>query len=348
MVLNWVRLTVVIVFSSTSASSATAITGAESEVLKLSGLDSQVLAMEFSTDSKTLSAIDKNAIHTWDIKSQKKLRSVKLPRYSHPQSRLLDGRRMATFLKDGKTIATVHREAIAFIDRKSGKFLGSGDLGRAGPVMIAGSPDGKALAVGISAGGTPSRLMGAQLWDVATRKMTKQFPVPFGGGRSIAFSPDGKQLAIGSYKNLEVWNIAEDERIFTNNTVYEKYPVGLAFSPNGKFLVSGGSETLFAWNVTTRKQLVMEVEGKELPKFTGSLTFSPDGKHLVLTAGYRIYFWDFPSGKRRSRFVKPPTYTYPIAFSPDQKWLVIGTNVGKHTTELVLWNVAKKFGVATE
>jgi WD40 repeat protein len=71
---------------------------------------------------------------------------------------------------------------------------------------LAFSPDGKTLAVGVGSDvGSASKV---ELWNVATRRQSGQFPVIAAEVFSLAFSPDGKTLAVAAGKTLVLRTMA--------------------------------------------------------------------------------------------------------------------------------------------
>jgi len=131
--------------------------------------------------------------------------------------------------------------------------LGNPQIGLAGPVVVAFSPDGKTLAGG-------SYDDSVQLWNVAARQPTG-LPIINGGGSSVAFSPDGKTLATGSGDGtVRLWNVATRQPISSPFTRHGGPVTSVAFSPDGKTLASGSyDDTVRLWNVATNSQTLAKV-----------------------------------------------------------------------------------------
>src|SRR5439155_5314812 len=81
------------------------------------------------------------------------------------------------------------------------------DLSRP-PGMIAFSPDGTCLALGMIGDGT------VQIWDLVHHKLVASWEGNPGGAiyTAVAFSPDGKTLVTGgSGGKIKLWNLAKSE-----------------------------------------------------------------------------------------------------------------------------------------
>ena len=214
------------------------------------------------------------------------------------------------------------------------------------------SHDGKTLA--IASNDTESNIVGekpekcsTRIWDLATGKELKRFPVEGCNVRSVAFSPDGKLLAAGvTDGTIRFYDLAtgrersprlRSETDLPPPIVGPAAPIGapagnagpgvmqcLMFSPDSSIL-AGGSDwpgstaesTLAAvhiWNVARGEELL------RIPAHQGSigsLAFSPDGKTVATTGSELVVrLWDVATGKEHSPQEGHRSWIRTLAISP--------------------------------
>ncbi len=95
----------------------------------------------------------------------------------------------------------------------------------------------------------------------------------------------------------------------------------IALAPNNKRLFSIAGDELFHWDVATGKQ-VFRVKVDEL-KHQYPTTHSPDYR-LLATADYKnrkVHLWELDSGRAVKVLTGFTDSVFPMAFSPDSKWL---------------------------
>jgi WD40 repeat protein/serine/threonine protein kinase len=131
-----------------------------------------------------------------------------------------------------------------------------------------------------------------KMWEVATGR---QLPLQLKGGTdkvlAAAVSLDGQRLAaVGSDKDVRVWDIASGELLRTLERPTDDYVQGVGLSPNGNqlLLLTNDSGTgkdvpdllsaIQVWDLSQRKT-VLSIP--KLPYHHLPPVFSPDGKHLA-------------------------------------------------------------------
>ena len=196
---------------------------------------------------------------------------------------------------------------------------------------LAFTPDGKGLVT--CSNDTESRRVGekpekgsTRLWDVATGRVQRRYPIEDFDVQSVAVSPDGKLLAAGvSDQTIRVYDLTTGrERIPRLGQEHaapgETAPEAgqgdpghsdplvmrcLAFSPDGSILASGCRGTgntgstfiaeVYLWDVAGGKEL------RHFPAHQGwvsAVSFSPDGRTLATTGPEpMIRLWDVATGR---------------------------------------------------
>ena len=167
----------------------------------------------------------------------------------------------------------------------------------------------------------------------------------------IALSPDGDQLLIGEFKTPVLWDRAlkrERGRFKGHRSLIQS----VAFSPDGESVVSasgtdidgrgffaGDDNSIRLWSLSTgreRRRLI----GHE--NWVNSVAFSPDGKWILSGGGgtiaghndwkpgtdMSIRLWAVESGKEVHRFTGHREAVKSVAFSPDGRFALSGSEDG--------------------
>lgn len=178
--------------------------------------------------------------------------------------------------------------------------------------------------------------------DITAGRILKKFPVPDVEVSRLVVSPDGTRLAITGLRGhdmvLQVFIVATGERL--HEIVLDGHGSGdLKFSHDNRqvFILSCGNYcgwngcSFREWDLRERKPRDLVSGGwDDMP---WEFDVSSDGKLLALQRRQHIELWDRAMGKQ----LEPPLEGNdhcPPRFSPDGKWLAVGTGSGAR-----LWNV---------
>jgi serine/threonine protein kinase/WD40 repeat protein len=280
------------------------------------GDQSTVAAIIFSPDGEVLAAryhpLDRVWLWNWRSKGV-----FKLP-YAIDSGAF-------TFSPDGSLLALGQPDGtITLHDLRSGeplRTLGKVDVK---PMGLSFSPDGYRLAV--------SSWWGQQVLvlNVMTGQVLHKFPAP-AGMWSAAWHPDGALLAFGCEdRNLYIWDTTSGQQ----HTILRGHQTGAnvaAFAAEGDLLVS------WAWDGTTR--LWDPWVGREVVRFAGHTQVSGDGRRLANHSGRKISISEILcADELRALPRMSPVVGGDYgngSFSPDGRWLALGTGTGARLWDLV-------------
>ena len=186
------------------------------------------------------------------------------------------------------------------------------------------SPDGRQIVVATGITG----LRGvAQIYEVATGKLIREFAGHHDTLQDAEFSPDGRILATAGYdKVIRLWD-TDTGKLRKEIAVHNGAVFDLAFDPTGTVLASASADqTVKLWRVTdgVRLDTLNQPQG-ELYR----VAFSADGQYIVAAGGdKRLHLWRFVSREKpgpnpvvESRFAHD-TAIQVMAFSRDGKQLI--------------------------
>jgi RNA polymerase sigma factor (sigma-70 family) len=238
---------------------------------------------------------------------------------------------------DGKSLALATegwgknpRSGIQIRDLMSGRLLQEfKDTGHHKNVVL--SPDGKMLASN-SYPSLTSRIL--HLWDPATGREIRRWPLTGVFSNGVAFAPNSKTLIAGDHRSIHFWNVAtgREERRIDGHAGYCIYD--LALSNDGRILATQAvskepkpeayylDNTVHLWDTATGKNIhqikVAPSHGSPCEHFR----FSPDSKSLATTSGDDgiVHIWDVATGKEL-RSWDASSWVGTFAFSPDGKKL---------------------------
>jgi RNA polymerase sigma factor (sigma-70 family) len=295
---------------------------------RLRGHEKDVVSGVFSTNGRTLVTICMDMkVCRWDVATGELRRTVALP---------ITRWRTWRLSPDGGTLAVSQAAGVSLWDTTTGKERGHlGEEAAKARYGLAFSDDGKLLATDwYDAATRESRIC---LWDVAGRKLLRQFPIPARAMGFLFLSPDNRTLASsGTEPRLRLWDTTTG-RPLHQHAAHDGGIAALAFTPDGRTLVSGSNDgTLRAWDAAAGRSV------RELPGHAGGvsgLAATPDGR-AVLSGGYdaQILLQDRQTGKELRRLVLVPkeklsphgSYGPHVGLSADGRTAVahIGTDDG--------------------
>jgi len=208
---------------------------------------------------------------------------------------------------------------------------------------IALSPDQRLVAVG-SFDGT------LKVWDLREQCLLKQWrphqPAIYG----LYFFDDGKvlaSLAVLPHQKVDLrrWDVASWREIpFGPIDVNMCY--GLAQSSDQRLLaLTYADKPVHVWDwASGRLEATLVSNGNWNSSWTP--TFSPDGRLLAAAVGMRCYVWEVGSWRPLGVLEQPVSGVVSVAFSPDSKRLVTGSQVGGDLQRAVeIWDYVAQRGL---
>jgi WD40 repeat protein len=188
------------------------------------------------------------------------------------------------------------------------------------------------------------------VYETSTGRMERQLIEE--PGRLISWaivSPDGKYAAAGSNDSkrekpseVRLWEIASGADVGRFSLTGKSTVYSLDFVPDGSRLLAGNADGGFVvWDASGRKVADHREADKDRLKLLK--VFSPDGRTMVLSSMARtgqervreadpadlpqprLHIVDVATGTERETLVLPNGVVGGVAFSPDGRWLAVGS-----------------------
>jgi WD40 repeat protein len=195
------------------------------------------------------------------------------------------------------------------------------------------SPDGKYLAVGTA---RPTLL----LYDLSTNQKIAQVKLDRATPGRLTFSLNSGMLAVGNFqRGLELWDWKPPKLTPRGSPLLDEGSVGaMCFHPQTVLAVDVAARPcqLCCWDLSTgeRRPLFPVVSTQE-PDLTPWNAFSPDGRLLANSSNTVAIVWSIQTGAKLATVSGHDRGTEPLAFSPDSRWLALGSVNGRVT----IWDV---------
>jgi WD40 repeat protein len=212
------------------------------------------------------------------------------------------------------------------------------------------SPDSKWLLTEFTGGRNgryPADWKKITLWQVATGKPVKTFPVELYGGDAsafLSFLPDGKHALSGGPGHWLVFEVPSGKLVrASHGTTWNSHPLDL--SRDGKRLLCSGStdegQGLQIWNVDTGKAI--DTYETTYPISDGKL--SANGEMALAGGGPQgvtLQLWNLLLGTPSLALRREGTkwWCHPFSFSPDESQFIV-TQADRDATHLYLYDIKR-------
>jgi WD40 repeat protein len=232
---------------------------------------------------------------------------------------------------DGKLLAVSGYHEIV-LHRADGSKIEARLMGQSARIeSMVFSADGKYLA---AAGGAPARFGQIQIWDVAARKLHREYKVSADSLYGVSISPDGKKIAFGcTDKTARVIQI-EDGKELLRFRAHADWVLGTCFTKDGKTLVTAGRDKAMKLIDLGNGRFIDDINNPLERAF--SFARSPNGGTVMYGGDLgtaRIYKISDNQKRTAGRkdtnlvraFEKQPGVVHALAFSPDGSLIALGS-----------------------
>ncbi|MDF9832904.1 WD40 repeat protein [Ereboglobus sp. PH5-5] len=184
---------------------------------------------------------------------------------------------------------------------------------------IAWEPDGGALAA--------AHFGGVRLWDGDDFVLQKELPYN-NGIHSLVWSPDNRWLVSGNQdQSVHLW--IPETGLELHMSGYESKVVTLAFDRNSQWLATGGGRDACVWNCSGPGPEGREPDLLPHPEKVCALAFQRT--HGLLASASEdgsVMLWSLDRNQPLRATVKMPSAATKLAWTPDDRFLAIGSKKG--------------------
>ena len=279
----------------------------------------KIMDIVFGPDSSWLASTSADgALQIWNVADQKLKTSVTAKGIPHQAFCSADGSWIAFSDSIGEGDVTDTTGALYFLDPKTGNMFGEAvQLG--GYSMLALSPDGKTLAVGMRSGKDKGLI---RLFDPQERRLLKEFRSTEKGVSLLHFIGNGKQMVVNGENANQLYLLrsssGEGERIIDHSSGISWSRYGAMPTADGrKLAVTSSQSALTIVDLENAQQ-----QKKVIPTGLAGLGWSiwhPDGHRLFIGGDHDIAIIDVDTGRLIARIAGATGGIGQVAVSPDGK-----------------------------
>ena len=175
------------------------------------------------------------------------------------------------------------------------------------------------------------------LWDVAERRLVREFPAGEGYARFL----DDDQSVIAPYDGARIWDVESGRLLLRLPAHGEEGTMVAASSRDGKLVATGDSDGVVrVWNAVTRK-LRRSLPAGKASRWFQDAEFSPDGNRiLVLNSKGGAQVWDLRDGSDTTaayELVHGGEVSH-ATFSPDGRYIATASSIQtQHEKTVRVW-----------
>ena len=299
-------------------------------VRRLAGHSDAVLDVAFSPDdSQILSSSADARMILWDAASGDLLRTF----IGHASE--VHG---VAFVPDGSAILSSGDLSLRLWDVATGQELRKRESGDT-PDGLVLSPDGRTVLHLVS---HVIYTWDLNQWNAPHRKLFGHV----GNIRDIETSDDGRlALTTGDDGTVRIWNLNGADDLLQTNIGFPA--TGMAIDPTGQRVAIGGWGTCgVLWDLTAAKSTIA-LGGCKGIVAPGGMAFSPDGRWVAASSGdydedteaASLLVWDAVTGDIHCDLQGHARRTRTVAFSPDGRTALSGSQGTDDAGDLILWNM---------
>ena len=206
------------------------------------------------------------------------------------------------------------------------------------------SPDSKWILVASA----DSRV---SIWNTNDGSCVRSFRAHAARVSSARMSPDGTLLATASADNVvKLWNVADLTKTSSATSVYrdaQNFIHSLVISPDGRWVVTGDISGQVIVRSISTGDIRWQCSVVPPTRWQFEVAASPDSQWLAIASGRRppdaepggeISIYNLTTGQRENEFPTPEPYWHGLEFSPNGKWLAVGS---EETVRMFDWQTGE-------